>query len=208
MAKKSQNMEESQKDLEMIKLENEKMQKQYDRLINARNYHYENLNKWLMTFYVIIGALFVAFYSVKTVEYQIIVAIVGYIVSLSAWLSGKGYGYWENIWIEKINHFEKNVLKSEKDMQVYTYIKKDDKHDHPCHPFKGANVSTTKVAIFMTASITIAWGSIIMILWDCIKYITEDVAISIGVSYALMILGEKLFPSIEKTDSTNEQAKK
>ena len=31
---------------------------QYEKLIAARNYHYDNLNKWLMSFYVIIGALF------------------------------------------------------------------------------------------------------------------------------------------------------
>ena len=62
---------------------------QFQRLLAARNFHYDNLNKWLMTFYVIIGALFVAFYSVDENEYRFIVAIVGYLVSLSAFLSGK-----------------------------------------------------------------------------------------------------------------------
>lgn len=181
----------------------EKIQKQYDRLIVARNFHYENLNKWLMTFYVILGALFVAFYSVDE-EYQIIVAVLGYIVSLSAWLSIKGYGYWEHIWIDKVKQFESDVLKFEKDMQVYSYLGDEEKHDHPFRPIKGANVSTTKVATLMTTLITVAWGCLIMILWDPMYLIDPmysivyDVAIAIAASYILMIIGEKLCPSIEK----------
>lgn len=177
-------------------------QKQYDRLIAARNYHYDNLNKWLMTFYVIIGALFVAFYSVKG-EYQIIVAAVGYVVSLSAWLSTKGYSYWENIWIEKLHRFEKNILRYKGEMQVYSYDNVDtDIHDYPFHPFKGANISTTKVAVFMTTFITIAWGFLIIFLWFDIKCEIARVLValptSIGLSYFCMLVGTELFPSIEK----------
>ena len=179
----------------------EKIQKQYDRLIAARNYHYDNLNKWLMSFYVIIGALFVAFYSVKG-EYQIIVALVGYIVSLSAWLSIKGYGYWENIWIEKIHRFEMNILKIADDMQVYSYDNMDiDKHENPYHPFKGANISTTKVAMLMTAFITISWGFLVMMIWFDIKNeiarVLVALLLSMGLSYLFMIGGTKLLPSIE-----------
>ncbi len=183
---------------------------QYQRLIEARNFHYDNLNKWLMTFYVIIGALFVAFYSVKN-EYQILIAVVGYVVSLAAWLSGKGYSYWENKWIEKIYNFEKNILKYEKDMQVYSYLVNPTKYDKPYHPFKGANVSTTKVEIFMTALISIAWGFLIMML-----LLTEDTAYkelialvtSIGASYIFMIIGANFLQSIEKEDEVSTIAKK
>ena len=179
----------------------EKMQKQYDRLIAARNYHYDNLNKWLMSFYLIIGALFVAFYSVKG-EYQIIVAIVGYVVSLSAWLSIKGYSYWENMWIEKLHRFEKNILKFTDEMLVYSNDNVDtDVHDNPFRPFKGANISTTKVAIFMTAFITIAWGFLILMLWFNIKCEIAKILVatlmSIGLSYIFMIAGTKMLPSIE-----------
>jgi hypothetical protein len=182
----------------------EKMQKQYDRLIAARNYHYDNLNKWLMSFYVIIGALFVAFYSVKS-QYQIIIAAVGYVVSLSAWLSAKGYSYWENIWIEKIQRFEKNILKFPDEMLVYSNDNVDtDVHNNLFRPFKGANISTTKVAIFMTAFVTIAWGFLVMMLLFNIKNETERVLVamvmSIVLSYLFMIVGTKLLPSIEKKE--------
>lgn len=176
-------------------------QKQYDRLIAARNYHYDNLNKWLMSFYLIIGALFVAFYSVKG-EYQIIVAIVGYVVSFSAWLSIKGYSYWENMWIEKLHRFEKNILKFTNEMLVYSNDNVDtDVHDNPFRPFKGANISTTKVAIFMTAFITISWGFLILMLWFNIKCEIAKILVatlmSIGLSYIFMIAGTKMLPSIE-----------
>ena len=184
----------------------EKIQKQYDRLIAARNYHYDNLNKWLMSFYVIIGALFVAFYTLYSkgakTDIEITVAVVGYVVSLSAWLSGKGYGYWENKWMEKIHNFEKNVLKYKKDMQVYTNEDDEDKHDCRYNPTKGANVSTTKVAIFMTGIVTIAWGFLIMMLCLPITCLTKKVLVAIATSiiasYILMVIGETLLPSIEK----------
>jgi hypothetical protein len=175
---------------------------QYQRLINARNYHYDNLNKWLMTFYVIIGALFVAFYTLyskgATMEVEMIVAIVGYLVSLSAFLSGKGYCYWEHLWMDKIHHFEKHVLGYEDDMQVYAYLVDPKKHDKPCHPFKGANVSTTKMALFMTATITVAWGVIILTVRFPQLCPAISIAISVVVSYLLMLGGTKMFPSIEK----------
>ena len=186
---------------------------QYQRLIEARNFHYDNFNKWLMSFYVIIGALFIAFYSVKN-DYQVIVAIMGYVVSLAAWLSGKGYFYWENKWIEKIHHFEKNILKYTDDMQVYSYLVDQHKHDEPYNPIKGANVSTTKVTLFMTALITVAWGFLIMMLLlkDSASY-RELIAIttSLVVSYALMFFGTRILPSVEKKDeltASNKTRKK
>ena len=213
------NNDEKNKRKEKIEMPEEKknmptVDSQYQRLINARNYHYDNFNKWLMTFYVIIGALLIPFYSVEK-EFQVIVTIIGYIVSLAAWLSGKGYFFWENKWIEKIRDFEKNILKEEKDMLVYSYLVNPTKHDNPYHPFKGANISTTKVAIFMTALLTFAWGYLVMVL-----LLTDDtankgliaLATSIGASYIFMVSGAKLLPSIEKKDkvttSTNTKTKK
>lgn len=180
---------------------------QYQRLINARNFHYDNLNKWLMTFYVIIGALFVAFYSIDKNEYRFIVAIVGYLVSLSAFLSGKGYCYWEHLWMDKIHHFEQNILKYDNDMQVYAYLVDWKKHHFPFHPIKGANVSTTKMALLMTTTITVAWGFIIMTLCFPESHSAIKIIISIVLSYLLMIGGTKIFPSIEQKDEKQKSEK-
>lgn len=173
------------------------LEDQYQRLIDARNYHYDNLNKWLITFYAIIGALFLAFYTLYSndaiIEVELIVAIVGYIVSISALLSIKGYFYWEYNWIEKLYRFEKNVLRLKGDEQVYSSLINKEKYDFPCCPIKSANVSTTKVALFVTFGVAVAWGFIIgMLGFDLeykLVYILMTIGISILVSYILMIFG-------------------
>lgn len=159
---------------------------QYQRLINARNFHYENLNKWLITFYAIIGALFLAFYTLYSkkaeTEVEIIVAIVGYIVSIAALLSIKGYFYWEYNWIEKLYRFEKNVMGFKGDEQVYSSIINKEKHDIPCCPINSANVSTTKVALFVTFGVAVAWGFILGMFYFKMNFTAGTILISLGVS--------------------------
>ncbi len=140
----------------------EKMQKQYDRLIAARNYHYDNLNKWLMTFYVIIGALLVAFYNLYPHNIAMLIAILGYIISIGAFLSVKGYFYWEVNWIMLIHHFEKVHFKS-RDERIYS-IFANKETNNSLNPIKGANVSTTKVALVMTILIILVWGMIVVFM--------------------------------------------
>lgn len=148
-------------------LNEKRMQKQYQRLIEARNFHYENLNKWLITFYAIIGALFVAFYSVRGDDYRIIVALLGYIVSIAAFLSGKGYYYWEINWMMLVHHFEKAYLKElikehGDDMRVYSVFANKKANNDLCSLTKGANISTTKVALAITGFIMCLWGMIVI----------------------------------------------
>lgn len=136
----------------------DKIQKQYDRLIAARNYHYDNLNKWMMTFYVIIGALLVAFYNLYPNNIAMLIAILGYIISIGAFLSIKGYFYWEVDWIMLIHHFEKVHFKS-KDERVYSVFANKGTNNS-LNPIKGANVSTTKVSLLVTTLIIVVWGTI------------------------------------------------
>lgn len=136
----------------------EKMQKQYDRLIAARNYHYDNLNKWLMTFYMIIGALLIAFYNLYPRNIAMLIAILGYVISIGAFLSIKGYFYWEVNWIMLIHHFEKVHFKS-KDDRVYSVFANKETNNS-LNPIEGGNVSTTKVALVITLVIIVIWGMI------------------------------------------------
>lgn len=62
----------------------------YEQLIKARNFHYENFNKWMTYFYVMIGALFlgVCYIVSKSVDYLqdyqneiLAITSVGFIVS-------------------------------------------------------------------------------------------------------------------------------
>lgn len=143
-------------------------EKQYDRLIKARNFHYENLNKWLTFFYVAIGAIFAGFctlYKVGSPKLVILVLAMLYLVSLCAYLSCKGYYYWENHWIKLLHTFEKrNILEG---MRVYSVFANKEKLQEPYNAIGGANVSTTKVSLFLTLTITTISGAIL------IYYITK-----------------------------------
>lgn len=140
-------------------------QKQYDQLIKARNFHYENLNKWLTFFYVAIGAIFAGFctmYKDGAANPKLVILVMGvlYLVSICAYLSCKGYYYWENHWIVLLHDFEKkNVPEG---MRVYSVFADKDKLHKPCNPVGGANVSTTKVSLFLTLAIAIISGTILI----------------------------------------------
>lgn len=139
---------------------------QYKRLIEARNFHYDNLNKWLMSFYVIIGALFVAMQAVHIGDHlhrylELGIALAGYIVSIAAYLSCKGYYYWETNWIMLVHDYEERRI-SNLEERTYGIFGNMGANKSIWNPIKGANVSTTKVALAMTSVITILWGTIII----------------------------------------------
>lgn len=145
------------------------MQKQYDRLITARNFHYDNLNKWLMSFYVIIGALFIALYSLHSAETQhrymeLCIAVVGFVVSVAGLLSAKGYYYWETNWINLVHNIERNYWAQEhigiKDYRVYSVFADMEWNNSPKNPILGANVSTTKVSLCLLFFVAALWGMI------------------------------------------------
>ena len=199
--------------LKMSKDEQEILKIQYEKLIKARNFHYEHFNKWLMSFYVIIGALFVALYKIHTeppihVHMELCVAIVGYIVSVATLLSGKGYYYWETNWILLVHKFEKTYLKEENDIfksRVYSVMADKNANNSICNPIMGANISTSKVALAITWFITVLWGMIAiyfvikMLYVDCLHSMCCRVIVSVLASIVstqiLLYIGGILFPS-------------
>lgn len=140
---------------------------QYKTLIKARNFHYENLNKWLTFFYVAIGAMFAGFCSIhasKTPDPQleIVVVAVLYLVCICAYLSCKGYYYWENHWIMLLHDFENRHLNNGiQDYRVYAVFANKKNLDQPYNLIKGANVSTTKVSLFLTFMLAVISGAIL-----------------------------------------------
>ena len=173
---------------------------QYDKLINARNFHYDNFNKWLMSFYVIIGALFVALYNLHDKSsYQLMelcVAIVGYVVSMACILSMKGYYFWETNWIMLIHHFEKKYLKPKNkrknivENRVYSIMANKKANSDINNLVGGANVSTSKVALFVTWIIAILWGALTISLLINLKECKclENVWIQFGIGVISAII--------------------
>ena len=204
---------------------------QYQRLIEARNFHYENLNKWLTFFYVAIAAIFAGYCTLRSAKdgnpnLEIIVMAVLYLVSLCAYLSCKGYYYWENQWIMLLHNFEKKHLKDKegKNVRVYSVFANKKLLDNTAHPVKGANISTTKVALLMTLLMTILWGA--MLIFGILKENqiclpeNESCAVifsllgSILGTFALVILGKfalesnlKGLDDLNLTDDDNKEEK-
>lgn len=161
--KKKQNMEDKETFEE----------RQYERLINARNFHYENFNKWSLYFYAIIAALFVGYYGVLTAEHKpanveailLGILILGYVVSICCFLSGKGYYYWEISWIKLVHRYEKEILEQTKEddlLRAYSVFFDKEKSSHPLLIWKGANISSSKLSLWMSFLITCSWGYLLL----------------------------------------------
>lgn len=151
-------------------MENKEMsfeERQYQRLIDARNFHYENFNKWSLYFYAIIAALFAGYYSLRgqnepideIIKWSIL--ILGYIVSMFCYLSGKGYYYWEMNWIKLIMHYEKQVWPLKKEESVYSIFADEKGLSNYWCIRKGANISSSKLSLIVSFTITCAWAILI-----------------------------------------------
>lgn len=152
-------------------------ERQYQRMIEARNFHYENFNKWSLYFYAIIAALFVGYYSLEAKATEIDNVILwcilglGYIVSLCCHLSGKGYYYWEINWIKLIMHYEKQVWPLKKEESVYSIFANEKDLNHYRNLVGGANISSSKLSLVVSFAITYAWAAMITmkLLNECTK---------------------------------------
>ncbi|MCQ2340904.1 MAG: hypothetical protein MJZ48_00370 [Paludibacteraceae bacterium] len=138
-------------------------EKCYEHIIHARDFHYEQFTQWSKYFYVIIGALFVGYYSIYDISQSIILAWVilgiGYVTSIANFLSIKGYMYWWQHWNILLANYEKKLCQENngggKIHGVFA-----DKHTlhHPCSLVNGSNISTSKVALLLASFIVLAWS--------------------------------------------------
>ncbi len=133
----------------------------YQYLINARNFHYENFNKWMTYFYVAIGALFVGYYNIASQKNmdkeQIILLLLGYVASLFWYWASKGYYFWNINFITLVNNCEEK-LGLTKDKRVYFVFANKKTQNNYISPTSGANISTSKIAILFAFIVTIAWN--------------------------------------------------
>src|SRR5690554_2889930 len=86
----------------------------YKLLVIARNFHYENFNKWLTYFYVANAAIFVGYIQIISSDkfseiwgLQFPVLILGFLAGILLYWSSKGYYFWNINFIMLVNHYEK-----------------------------------------------------------------------------------------------------
>lgn len=139
----------------------------YDYLINARNFHYDNFNKWMTYFYVAIGVLFVGYYTISMEDNmdieKITLLLLGYITSLFWYWSSKGYYFWNINFITLVNDCEKNTLKiKKKNKRVYSVFANKKTQNNYLNPISGANISTSKIAILFAFIVSIVWSILLI----------------------------------------------
>ena len=147
----------------------------YELIIKARNFHYENFNKWMTYFYIMISALVLGLCNIlskqdadifnKQRNIVLVISFLGFIVGLAWHWSNKGYYYWNINFITLVNHYEKNLLKFNENERVYfVFANKEQQNDYT-NPLKGANISTSKISILLSYIITMFWGSLLSFIF-------------------------------------------
>ncbi|MFP5436789.1 MAG: hypothetical protein ACLGH8_03330 [Bacteroidia bacterium] len=173
------------------------LEKKYEILIRARNFHYENFNKWMAYFYVMIGSIILGFSYIisKDPTYAdhydselTILGFAGFTISLFWHWANKGYYYWNINFITLINHYEKNLLKFEESERIYFVFANKGIQNNYLNPFSGANISTSKISIILSYLFALFFGSyvIIRLLKRCI--LCYKVLISTGVGAAIITI--------------------
>lgn len=143
-------------------------EKRYEYLINARNFHYENFNKWTTYFYVAIGVLFVGYYTIELnsckelIIEKIALLVLGYVTSLFWYWSTKGYYFWNINFITLVNDCEKKDLKLKPKKRVYYVFANKKTQNNYWNPIGGANISTSKIAILFSFIISIIWSVLLL----------------------------------------------
>lgn len=151
------------------------LKERYELLIKARNFHYENFNKWMTYFYVMISALVLGLCNILSKQnvdifneqrnIVLVISFLGFIVSLAWHWSNKGYYYWNINFITLVNHYEKNLLKFDENERIYFVFANKEQQNNYTNPLKGANISTSKISIFLSYLITLFWGSLLTLIF-------------------------------------------
>lgn len=134
---------------------------QYKNAVNARNFHYDNFNRWTTYFYVAIGSVFFAYISLVSAEQLHIkwsefimvkfgLLFLNFIISFFWFIANKGYYYWNIHWINLVHHFEREILELNVQHRVFNVVSNKTEQDDIYDPIKGANISTSKVTILFS----------------------------------------------------------
>lgn len=124
----------------------------YEKAIEGRNVHYQNYNAWMNMYAIIVGALFVGFYTAKDNIYlSLFISIVGLVAAICWRYSVQGYYSWMKSWIKIVQEYEKKLNETTgRSLYVYNvYLaEKDEKERH---------YSTQKITLAFISFVIIAW---------------------------------------------------
>ena len=127
----------------------------YKLILQVRNFHYDNFNKWMTYYYIAIGSLFIGLLQNKE-EYKTLILILGSIISIMWHISCKGYYFWILNWTYLIH-------KEEEEMQLRIHsgfsqkVEDDNKLPKSLNPIKAANFSTSKITLLFSFIVSVSW---------------------------------------------------
>lgn len=169
------------------------LKERYELLIRARNIHFDNYIKWITYFYIAIAAIFVAYYTILSkqaipigsVEQQTAIIqqneqlhvvekailFLGFVVSILWYWSSKGFYYWNIHFITMVQYYEKVLFNFDKKERVYLVFANKEKQNDFLLPHSGANISTSKLAIFFSFIVSVVWGVLLFsgVFQNCIS---------------------------------------
>jgi hypothetical protein len=167
----------------------------YEILIKARNFHYENFNKWMSYFYVMIASIILGFSYIisKDVEYADkyiveleILGSIGFTISLLWHWANKGYYYWNINFITLVNYYEEKLLQFAPTERIYFVFANKKSQNSYGNIISGANISTSKISILLSYLFAVFFGTYVSsrLLSECIicKQILFPVSILISVA--------------------------
>jgi hypothetical protein len=143
------------------------IKERFELLVKARNFHYDNYNKWMTYFYVAISAIFISFFAIASIKkseienkqlFEFSLLLLGYGISLLWYWSSKGYYYWTINFISLVNYYETDIFKWKPKERIYKIFYDKALQNDYINPTSGANVSTSKVAILFSYLISNFWG--------------------------------------------------
>ncbi|MCO5231956.1 MAG: hypothetical protein M9958_12470 [Chitinophagales bacterium] len=138
--------------------EETKLDSAYKVTIAARNFHLDHFNKWMTYYYVAVAAIFVGFYNIKDENFTMKIGLLalGLFVSVLWHLSCKGYYFWVKNWTYQVLRLEKEI---DDKIKVYSVFSKSvkEKDDKIFIPTQSANISTSKVTLFLSFIISLTW---------------------------------------------------
>lgn len=151
-------------------LSKDDMWRVYELRIAARNYNYDNYNKWMNYFVLLIGAIFVAYTSNRVVgssksetidPLRVILGILGYLFSVLWYLSNKGFYYWLKSYMSLVHKMEEEMYGANSDrlrkLAVYTVFSGKSSGNEQRSPLSSSNISSSKIAILMAYLVAVAW---------------------------------------------------
>lgn len=136
----------------------------YEKAIDERRHLLSNYNWWTNMFAIINGALFIALYSLKSENgnvLRIVIPFIGIVASFAWFLFIKSYYSWIESWIKVVSFYEMEFSKSQNETEgKYMY-----------RLFAGDNYPFSTQKVTKTFSVVLIGAWIVVLIWKVINII-------------------------------------